>query len=198
CESLFPQRNIHSDQLPWELGVMTLTYFSCRRAADIYSSQLSKKRRVMSTKQLWMSWVIKILVWYRFWATYHHQDNNHTIFPWSPNRTETTPLQTNFHWKQALIVSPTNPTQTEPVYLIGNYTCGTSLETGTDLGFENDYRPWLETTMADARTEELVIKLEEALGFSSLESGTKLIGVPPLLKRFQIGVLSRTSCRQPG
>lgn len=60
-----------------------------------------------------------------------------------------------------MIVLPPNPTQTELPYPIE-----LKLARISSSG-----------AMADVRTEELVIKLAETLGFSSLESRTKLVEV---------------------
>lgn len=122
---------------------------------DIYQGQPPNRETLMEIFQIY---ILKMFGWHSAWTNYCKQENVHCIFPWSPHRLKSASQpQTNLR-KQILAICYS-------ITLLTLYI--------PETNFRN---PSQWSTMDNAKTEELVIKLEESLGFSSLESGPKLIG----------------------
>ncbi|CAB4267060.1 unnamed protein product [Prunus armeniaca] len=150
------KHEVHLDFMTLKVYPDSLTFDNMLR--DIYQGQPPNRETLMEIFQIYILSSLKMFGWHSAWTNYCNQENDHCIFPWRPHRLKSASQpQTNLR-KQILAVCYS-------VTLLTLYI--------PETNFRNPSQ-WAK--MDNAKTEDLVIKLEESLGFSSLESGPKLIG----------------------
>ncbi|CAL2235346.1 unnamed protein product [Prunus armeniaca] len=150
------KHEVHLDFMTLKVYPDSLTFDNMLR--DIYQGQPPNRETLMEIFQIYILSSLKMFGWHSAWTNYCNQENDRCIFPWRPHRLKSASQpQTNLR-KQILAVCYS-------VTLLTLYI--------PETNFRNPSQ-WAK--MDNAKTEDLVTKLEESLGFSSLESGPKLIG----------------------